>query len=282
MGGWDRFVAIDWSGAKTVTGGAIAIGACIPGEGAPELVAQDRPWSRSDVLALLREAAAARHSWLIGMDFSFAPPFIDRNAYFASGSTPSEARALWAYVNYHSHDADLGATDFVTGLHTGDFYQGAASGPKAKFQRWRACEATFNAAGGGKASSVFDCVGASQVAKASFSGMRLLHHLGDAMPVWPFDPLPLEGPVLVEIYCRMFLQRALGKGQKVRNVDKLNTGLARLHSAPWAGNGWLSDHQTDVLMSAAGLRDIAHEPRWWQPNGLERVAQTEGWTFGVA
>src|SRR3546814_3948991 len=48
---------------------------------------------------------------------------------------------------------------------------------------FRQCKLAFNAKGGGKASTVYDAIGAAQVAKASFAGMRLLHHLGDALAV---------------------------------------------------------------------------------------------------
>jgi len=44
-----------------------------------------------------------------------------------------------------------------------------------------------------------------------------------------------------------------------------------------------ADHVGDALISAAGMRAIAAEPRWWSPKGLTpELARTEGWTFGVA
>jgi hypothetical protein len=43
-----------------------------------------------------------------------------------------------------------------------------------------------------------------------------------------------------------------------------------------------NDHETDVLIAAAGLRAIAADPRYWSPSGFTPdLARTEGWTFGV-
>ena len=43
------------------------------------------------------------------------------------------------------------------------------------------------------------------------------------------------------------------------------------------------DHQTDALVTAAGMRALVHEePRAFAPEGLTpQLARTEGWTFGV-
>jgi hypothetical protein len=44
-----------------------------------------------------------------------------------------------------------------------------------------------------------------------------------------------------------------------------------------------NDHQTDALVTAAGMRALAlHEPRAFDPKGLTpEIARSEGWTFGV-
>src|SRR3546814_13145072 len=84
---------------------------------------------------------------------------------------------------------------------------------------FRQCELAFNAKGGGKASTVYDAIGAAQVAKASFAGMRLLHHLGDALADWPFDGGPQGQRMLVEIYCRAFLRMGGAPGLKLRSMN---------------------------------------------------------------
>src|SRR3546814_14292694 len=85
--------------------------------------------------------------------------------------------------------------------------------------------------------------------------------------------------MLVEIYCRAFIRMGGARGLKLRTMDNLNAVLARLGSAPAAGAAY-SDHETDVLAAAAGLRQIAADPLYWQPKDMgPENARTEGWTF---
>jgi hypothetical protein len=178
-----RFVAIDWSGAKGRRHKGIAIAVAEAGDRAPRLVPSDGPWSRTAVLEwLLRTAREA--PTLFGFDFSCAPPIVERGAYFPGESAPpSDARSLWAYVDRLCEDEDLGAASFLEEHHRPHFYFGAADGVKADFLHHRVCEHAFNATGGGKASTLYDAIGAAQVAKASYAGMRLLHRLAGQVPV---------------------------------------------------------------------------------------------------
>lgn len=281
---FDQFVAIDWSGARGGRHRSIVVARCSRGAGAPAILpAPGRGWARREVLDWLREIARRDERTLIGFDFSFAPPFVARRSYLPGTKTPGDAPGFWGFVDAACADADLGAASFLETTHRRHFYLGATDGPKADFVHHRVCEAAFNASGGGKASSVYDAIGAAQVAKASFAGMRLLHALGRGVPVWPFDPVPATGPLVVEIYCRAFLRLAGGTGRKVRSAEGLDTALARLGSDPHAGGGMLTDHDTDALVSSAGLRYLHADPRYWHPAGLTgEVAATEGWTWGVA
>jgi hypothetical protein len=121
------------------------------------------------------------------------------------------------------------------------------------------------------------------VAKASFAGMRLLHHVRPHVPVWPFDPLPASGSLVVEIYTSI-AARAAGrpKGRtKMRDLAALNHALAMFATAPYAGL-IAADHQTDALLTAAWMRERAKNPALWTPLPLtDEIARTEGWTFGV-
>lgn len=248
--------------------------------GSPRLIEPTRWWRREDVLAWVEANAA--EDIAVGFDMSFATPFLDVGAYLPGGPPLASPAELWAEVERCSaEDPDLGAHGFIR-TYASHFYMGAASGPKRDFQRWRVCEALFNGAGGGKASSIFDCVGASQVGKGSFAGMRLLHRLRGRVAVWPFDPLPTRGAVVCEIYTRAFIRHAGLRGLKLRTSAALDDALGALGSPPARLGGMLTDHQTDVLLSAAGLRALAGDPRWWQPESMTpEVARVEGWTFGV-
>ncbi|SMF69832.1 hypothetical protein [Allosphingosinicella indica] len=279
-----RFAAIDWSGAKGRKHKGIAVACADAGGGAPYLVEADGVWSRQAVLDWLLSAAEATPT-LFGFDFSFAPPILRRGAYLpGEPGVPDEAKAFWAYVDHRAaDDIDLGAASFLEEHHRPHFYFGAADGPKAAFLHHRACEDAFNATGGGKASTLYDAIGAAQVAKASFAGMRLLHRLDGRVPVWPFDPLPSGGSVVVEIYTRVFIRLAGLSGRKVRTEPDLAAALAALGSTSPILSTPPNDHQTDVLIAAAGLRAIAGDPKYWSPSGLTpKIARTEGWTFGVA
>lgn len=279
---FDRFAAIDWSGAKGRRHKGIAVALAEAGGAAPGLVRPDHVWSRTEVLDWLLMTAGEAPT-LFGFDFCAVPPIAARGEYLPGEiGLPREAKGFWAYVDAVSSDEDLGAASFLETAHRRHFYFGAADGVKRDFLHHRVCETAFNAGGGGKASTVYDAIGAAQVAKASFAGMRLLHHLDGRVPIWPFDPLPPRGSAVVEIYTRAFIQLAGLSGRKVRSRDQLDAALAAFGSAPAILARDPSDHETDVLIAAAGLRTIAGDPAYWSPPGLTpELARTEGWTFGV-
>ena len=276
------FVAIDWSGAKGKRHKGIAI-AEARGDAAPRLIRPAHVWSREEVLAWLLERAAQEPT-LFGFDISFAPPIVERGEYLpGEPDVPRTARELWAYVDARSDDDDLGAASFLETIHRRHFYFGAADGAKAGFMHFRQCDARLTAQGGRKTASAYDAIGAAQVAKASFSGMRLLHRLDGKVAIWPMDPLPPRGSVVVEIHTRIYLRRAGMSGTKLRSRTELNQALKGLGSPPARLRFEPNDHQTDALVTAAGMRALAlHEPRAFAPEGLtDEIARSEGWTFGV-
>jgi hypothetical protein len=154
---------------------------------------------------------------------------------------------------------------------------------KADFVRFRQCDARLNAQGGRKTASAYDAIGAAQVAKASFSGMRFLHRLDGKVAIFPMDPVPAHGSMVVEIYTRIYLRRAGMSGTKLRSRAALNLALDGLGSPPARLRFEPNDHQTDALVTAAGMRQLATtEPRAFEPEGLTgEIARSEGWTFGV-
>ncbi|MBA2770867.1 MAG: hypothetical protein H0U34_02435 [Sphingomonas sp.] len=285
-----NFVAIDWSGAKGRRHKGIAIAEAREGD-PPRLVRPGHVWSREEVLDwLLRRAI--KEPTLFGFDFSFAPPLVERREYLpGEPGVPNTARLFWAYVDDKCDDEDLGAASFLETAHRKHFYFGIADGIKAQFVRFRQCDRLLNEQGGRKTASAYDAIGAAQVAKASFSGMRLLRHLDGKVAIWPFDfaedrPMdswPEGGSAVVEIYTRIYLRRAGMSGTKLRTTRQLNEALAGLGSKPVRLRLPPSDHQTDALVTAAGMRALAREePRAFAPQGLTpHIARTEGWTFGI-
>lgn len=280
-----RFAAIDWSGAKGSRHPGIALAVCGAGDAAPELVAppSGRHWSRTAIRDWI--LASAEEPLLIGFDMSFCAPFLDRGAYLPDESTAADARAFWAWIDAQSDDEDLGAASFLDQRRGRHFYLGAADGPKADFIHFRRCEQHFNASGGGKVTTVYDAIGAAQVAKASFAGMRLLHKLDGKVAIWPFDPVPGTGAVVVEIYTAIAARAAgLPKGRsKLRDGVALDTALGAVGSRPHALLDRYDDHSTDAILTAAWLRANARRADLWHPPALTGpIARTEGWTFGIA
>ncbi len=281
MRAFDTFVAIDWSGAKGTRHKGIAVATCTVGNAAPVLVAApDGIWSRTAVLDWLLARRDA--GMMVGFDFSFSAPFVARGAHLPGEVDTPDARALWRYVDAMSDDVDLGAASFLEARRGRHFYLGSADGAKRDFLHWRACEVAGD--GSTKPSTVYDAIGAAQVAKASFAGMRLLHGLDGRIAVWPFDPVPPRGALIVEIYTAIAARAAgMRKGRsKIRDAAALDQALAQLSSGPHRPLTAYDDHATDALMAAAWLRATFRDEALWHPPGLTpAIAATEGWTFGV-
>ncbi|MDZ4307830.1 hypothetical protein [Allopontixanthobacter sp.] len=292
LGRFRHFVAIDWSGAAGERHRGIAVGACKAGSDAPQLVRPDHVWSRTEVLDYLAEDLPP--DTLVGMDLGIALPFADCSDFFPGWEdTPQSAQALWALVDLIcAEDPHLGAASFVDhpvasryfrrhGGREGECFHGP--GAPHRRGRLRVTEGR-QAAAGCKPYSNFNLVGAAQVGKASLTGMRVLHRLRGKVPVWPVEPLPASGSVIVEIYttiAAIAAGRSAGRS-KMRGVDELNAALAILGSPGLAAQGSLDDHRCDALLTAAWLRKVSEQRELWQPRGLTvEIARTEGWTFGA-
>ncbi|RVT91096.1 hypothetical protein [Sphingomonas crocodyli] len=281
-----RFACIDWSGQAVERPKGIAV-AVAEGREAPVLL--DHAWSRQDVADWLIEQAAAKVDLLVGFDFSMALPFLDAGAYLPGWpDSPADARALWAAIDdLSANDPHLAAGGFVDhpdiarhfrrhGGLEGDLFGGGMG-------RMRLTERACREGGHGNAVSCFNLVGAAQVGKSSLTGMRMLHKLAGRVPVWPFDPVPDKGPLIVELYTSIAARAAgLGKGRsKMRDAAALALALAGWGiDAPVLAR--YDDHATDAIVGAAWLARAAEVPGLWHPSGLtDEVAALEGWTFGV-
>jgi hypothetical protein len=112
----------------------------------------------------------------------------------------------------------------------------------------------------------------------------VIHALGGHIPVWPFDPLPRQGSLIVEIYTSLAaLAGGRRKGRtKMVTFEALNEALAVIGSRLIPGSGPIDDHSSDALLTSAWLRAVAHRPELWSPAKLTpEIARTEGWTFGI-
>lgn len=284
---FSRFIAIDWSGEAVARPKGLAVAVARDGSSAPHLLQPAAGWSRAAIVDWIAELAEARVPALIGMDLSPALPFVDVGAYFPGWSqSPPDAVALWETVErYCADDPHLSGNGMVRHPETkrhfrllgdcGDLFPGGRG-------RLRVCEHAQRAMGLSP-TSCFNLVGAAQVGKSSLTGMRLLHRLRGQVPVWPFDPIPAEGPVIVEIYTTIAARAAgVRKGlSKIRDAVSLDAALDALGALPHAPLSRYVDHATDAIVTAAWLRRVHLSPDLWHPSGLTpQIARTEGWTFG--
>jgi hypothetical protein len=283
-----HFAAIDWSGAAGERHPGIALAICDTGDAAPRIVRPGHRWSRAEITDWLLNRMPA--DTLVGLDISGSLAFEDEVAFFPGWpDSPPNARALWAMVERMcASDPHLSAASFVDhpeiarhyrrhGGREGDLFGGGIG-------RLRVTERLGQIALGCRPTSNFNLVGASQVGKASLTGMRVLHRLASRIALWPFDPVPDRGSVAVEIYTTI---AAIAAGRtaarsKLRSYGELNEALTALGSKPVRGRGPIDDHRSDALLAAAWLRTVAHRPEYWRPPALTpEIGRTEGWTFGA-
>ena len=287
-----RFAAtacIDWSGQAVARPKGLAV-AVARKTGPPALLEPDSGWTRSRILDWLRSLAAERADIVVGLDLSPTFPFLDRGAYFPGwAESPETPRELWALVErIASDDPYLSATSFVDHPHAARYFRrhGGREGDLfgGGIGRLREVERHQRATGQANSWSCFNLVGAGQVGKSSLTGMRLLHALDGAIPFWPFDSVPDEGPLLIEIYTTVAARAAgLGKGRsKVRDAPGLCAALTALDSPYCPPLPRYDDHATDALITAAWLRRAVCDSALWSPEAMTpEVAHKEGWTFGI-
>lgn len=293
MSRFAQFLAVDWSGAKGARQKGIAVALAKAEGGAPVLLTPPDPrgWARTEVLALLK---ALDVPTLIGLDLGISLPHADAGAFFPGwDSSPVDARGLWALVDaLCAADPNLEAGGFLAHPQAARYFRHCAGiegdrfllpGAATREGRFRIAEAAQREQGVRPVSN-FNLVGAAQVGKSSLTGMRMLHRLSPALPVWPVDPLPDEGSVVTEIYTSMAarLGGVGGTATKLRSFAALNDALDRLGSAPVTGTGPIDDHSADALLTAAWLRRVHAMRDLWHPEHLTpSLARTEGWTFGA-
>jgi hypothetical protein len=296
MRNFQHYACFDWSGQAVARPKGLALASIDADDAArPMLLRPKGGWSRGAALDWLLAHAEAQTDMLIGMDLSPTFPFVDAGGYFPGWTeSPGDARGLWALVDrLCAADEHLGAGGFVNHAEARRYFRHGKGDTGDRFGlagtgRLRAVEHHQRRTGQANSASCFNLVGAAQVGKSSLTGMRVLHRLAGRIPVWPFDPVPESGPVIVEIYTSI-AARAAGRGlsrSKVRDADGLHQALGRLGARPPAPLLAHDDHSTDALMTAAWLRHAARDNAlwhsYWNPPTLDETTRvTEGWTFGV-
>lgn len=284
------FACFDWSGQAVARPRGIALG-LVEGDAPPRLVRPDGGWSRQGALDWLENQATASADMLIGMDVSAGFPFVDQGTYFPGWEqSPPVAKSLWRLVDeICAKDDHLAANSFVRHPQAGRYFRhGGLLGDRYGEQRagrLRTVEIESRKQGLANPYSSLNLVGAAQVGKSSLTAMRLLHRLGGRIPVWPFDPVPRHGPMIVEIYTSIAaVQSGLRRGRtKMRDRDSLMAAMSAHGHDRLSHEGPLDDHGCDALLTACWLARASRNPDYWHPAKMTaEIACTEGWTFGVA
>jgi hypothetical protein len=282
---FDRFVGVDWSGAKTpVHNHSISVALCGKGDSSPILIKGDRPWSRTEVAGYIDGLVRSNTKTLIGIDanFGYAREIVQKQM-----GEEATAKNLWHVVDDYNQDNSNFFTDgFWKYKKFSPYFWTSGKQPDDFKMPKRLTEKACAFQGMGHPESPFKFIGAKQVGKGGLAAMRLAHYLknkhGSVVSIFPFDKITHDTKiVMTEIYPRLFIRHAGFGNKKIRNIIDLNDVLSALHSRNIV-TGELSDHDTDALISAAGLRHFYQErPEIFKPKAEDKILQSEGWIFGV-
>lgn len=293
------FIGIDWSGASGAGYRGIAVASCGADGGAPHLVSPNlcKPgraghWSRQQVhdwLLSLLEPGSARSNrrWLVGIDCAFSLPWAGTTGWFDDGDR-ADVYDLWDLIETASAGSGdfLGSPFALDPRYCGRFRHTGIPNPDHTDLHRRA-ELACAAQGLGQPQSPYRLVGAKQVGKAGLAGMRMLRSLkeraGSRIAIWPFERAGMGKAdlVLAEIYPRLFLRRAGFGNHKIRDGGALDRALRALGAPDIGQTGPVSDHDSDALVSAAGLRLISADPQTWRVALTGSDVRREGWIIGV-
>jgi hypothetical protein len=260
MPGFERYIGIDYSGAKKPNASLkglrvyLAEGDAAPAE-VPPPPSPRKYWTRKGLAHWLVERLLEDVPTLVGIDHGFSFPL----RYFeAHGLKPDWPTFLDDFQRHWPTDEDHTYVDFVRDGSAGN---GAA---RIGNTRWR--RLTEERAGGAKSVFHFDVQG--QVAKSTHAGIPWLRfirqQLGSRVHFWPFDgwDIPAGRSAIAEVYPALWSR---GFAKEDRTDDQ--------HDA-FSIATWLSHADRDGSLAAFLKPDLTP---------LERaVAQVEGWILGVS
>ncbi len=286
---FDLFVGIDWSGSKAFNTKSIAVAEAHKGNAPPKLLPYIR--SRSAVADYIVHLAEKNRRVFIGIDANFGYQKEIGQKHFGQNYTYQDH---WKIVDqYSSENENFYASGFWDHKKfKNNFWQ------YGKKPNWfdaeklrRVTETQCIIDGYGYPESPFKICYTKQVGKGGLAAQRMAYYLKeklkDKIAIWPFEHGDNASVVMTEIYPRQFLMRSGHGTTKVTDITDLNKALSYFHSKPMILVSDVSDHDTDALISAAGLRylcgwDKTVPENLSNPVALnEKARSCEGWIFGV-
>ena len=286
---FDLFVGIDWSGSKALNTKSIAVAETEQGKNAPKLLPDLR--SRTAVAQYIVNLTKYNKRVLIGIDANFGYCRSIGQKHFGNDYT---AQDQWRIVDeFSKNDSNFYAQGFwQSPQFVNDFWLAG------KTPDWfnpetlrRQTEIQCIKDGYGHPESPFKMCYTKQVGKGGLAAQRMAHYLqsglGPKIAIWPFEANDDAQIVMTEIYPRQFLMRSGHGTTKVRNLTDLNNVLPFFNSEKMQSTSQITDHDTDALVSAAGLRYLCR-PDAVIPKAIsnpktmnETATRCEGWIFGV-
>lgn len=283
---FEKFIGIDWSGAKYSKN--LMVAACEPGKSVPKL--EGKHWRRDELVKWIIKESNQRRI-LVGTDFAFAYPYCDKNTYFPGlFESPASASALWQTIDSVCRDK--------RNFYAGPLYKNRTTpfsdyfcyqdGARPNYDKHRLRETEKVCAKITRPTCVFKCVGPDQVGPGSAAGMRALHFLATnhshTISIWPFDCISGNKSVLVEIFPRLFFALA-GKDSQQKNPSIVNAVLRYFKSEPleqgFDFSSKYAEDRVDAIISTAALRELSSRQEVWDLQGAGRKPRRfEGWIFG--
>ena len=282
-----RFIAIDWSGARSPSAQRRAIVRCVvEGSGsAPQVTALEGGRDRQEIVAWLAELAGDGVPTLVGLDFPFAyaAPFLDHVG------VPDFSALLARLAPLDGGTAAPDGMDAFIAV-CGQWWArwSAREDHRKTLRRVERVPATRGAESPLRAlpqESSYRFVGPRQVGKAAITGIAAIAALkarAPAVRVWPFeDPGGGASLVLAEIWPRLALagvvkSDATARRRHVQTLVQRGIQLGAEHARKAEG----SDHAIDAL--AAGLAMVSGRWPLVDRSALPSDSSREGWILGVA
>lgn len=285
MNPFQRFVGIDWSGAKGATQPGIQVAELDVDSLFPRLrcAPDGRRWTRLDVMDYIGQLTDK--PTLVGIDFCFSVPWDKSHAFIPR---VNDVRSLWALVDSLCEGTPHLYAGPVWTVANSPFrpyifhYQTKYRGERYDRKNLREVEKLE-----GNAISVYHMAG-PQVGAGSFSGMRLLHQItksyGKSIAIWPFDQIDGDKTVVVEIYPSLFYRKAgarrpTGKDLKRSNYAEVEKTLA-YYGAKRAEGVCRTVDQADALIAAAALKKLSND-LGFRTSADPNFDVREGWIFGL-
>lgn len=294
---YNEFIMISWAGLPATGNpagdpGAPLVARIRDKEKAVQLLPNPfieggKPWSRSALTAWLLQAVLEDRPIMVGFDFPFGLPWVDKKLHFPGyPQDPEDMQALWRVVaTVAADEPDLLAQAAEGAQGFGDWFRGRSGQDGAKFEaRLRVVDGV--APQDIRPESCFN-LGDPRFG-GELSGMRALRLLktavGRNLAIWPMEKPKRAQPTFVEILPALFWRQASVGKSEVGTVEGLNRGLRAFQAelGPMGGLKVTDRRLCDTLIGAVALRHLVRNTEAWMPRKLnEAVAKHEGWIFGI-